>query len=173
MTDRNLKSLDERLAELSRDVVPPRNLWHGIVFGIARKPRYTQPMMVAAAAACIFLASALAWVVLRERPEPARAPSAVVRAVSFDDPTDSRYAATRTALETTFQARLALLDPKTRAQIESSLATIRKAHEDIHRALAAEPANPLLEQLLESTLHDEFDLYDHVVQATQPALTRT
>jgi hypothetical protein len=173
MTDRNFKSLDEQLAELSREVVPPRNLWHGIVVGIARKPRFIQPMAFAAAAACILLGSALAWVMLREPPDSARVRSAMVRAVNFDDPTDSRYAATRTALETTFHARLALLDPKTRTQIESSLAAIRQAHEDIHRALAAEPANPLLEQLLESTLHDEFDLYDHVVRATQPALTRT
>ena len=174
MTDAKPKSLDERLAELSLDVVPPRNLWHGIAYGIGRKSRPMQPLAVAAAAACIALASALTWAVLHGRPSsPPAPPLIVVRAADLDEPTDARFAATRAALETTFNERLALLDPKTRAQIESSLAVIRQAHEDIHKALAAAPANPVLEQLLESTLHDEFDLYDHVVRATQPALTRT
>ena len=39
-------------------------------------------------------------------------------------------------------------------------------------ALAADPQSPVLEQLWESTWHDEYDLYDRVVQATQPHLTR-
>jgi hypothetical protein len=30
----------------------------------------------------------------------------------------------------------------------------------------------VLEQLWESTWHEEFDLYDRVVQATQPPMTR-
>jgi hypothetical protein len=72
----------------------------------------------------------------------------------------------------TFEERLAVLDPVTRAKIESSLAVIRQAHEDIRKALAADPGSPVLEELWESTWHDEFDLYDHVVQATQPTMTR-
>jgi hypothetical protein len=66
-----------------------------------------------------------------------------------------------------------LLDHATRAQIEASLAIIRKAHEDIRKALASDPASPVLEQLWQSTWHDELDLYDHVVRATQPTMTRT
>jgi hypothetical protein len=73
----------------------------------------------------------------------------------------------------TFRERLALLDPATRARIEASLAIIRKAHEDIRKALASDPASPVLEQLWQSTWHDELDLYDHVVRATQPTMTRT
>jgi len=52
------------------------------------------------------------------------------------------------------------------------LAVIRQAHEDIRKALAADPESPVLEQLWESTWHEEFDLYDRVVQATQPPMTR-
>ena len=62
--------------------------------------------------------------------------------------------------------------PTTRAKIESSLAVIQKAHEDIRKALAADPQSPVLEQLWESTWHDEFDLYDRVVEATQPTMMR-
>ena len=61
----------------------------------------------------------------------------------------------------------------TRAKIEASLAVIQKAHEDIRKALASDPQSPVLEQLWESTGQDEFDLYDRVVEATQPTMTRT
>jgi hypothetical protein len=172
------KSLDEQLAELSRDVEPPRDLWNGIVFGIARKHRNARPVALAAAAACVILASALVWAVLHGRPGSTQMPPVLATSkvaapmAGFGEPSDAKYTATRAVLETTFRERLALLDPTTRAQIESSLAVIRRAHEDIRKALATEPANPVLEQLFESTWHDEFDLYDHVVRATQLSLTR-
>lgn len=187
-------SLDEQLANLPRDIAPPRNLWIGIARSIdrsadgrsdrsdrsvVRSPRRTRPLAFAAAAsvtaAC--LASALTWAVLHGRPSsvpvPAPRPIVAARAPSFDDLRTPRYIAARDSLEHTFRERLALLDPGTRAHIESSLAVIRKAHEDIRKALAAAPASPVLEQLWESTWHEEVDLYDHVVQATQPNITRT
>ncbi len=74
--------------------------------------------------------------------------------------------------EQTFRERLALLDPDTRAQIEASLAVIHRAHEEIRKGLEAAPENPVLEHLLQSTWHDEFDLYDDVVRTTQPTLAR-
>ncbi len=70
-------------------------------------------------------------------------------------------------------ARLATLDPRTRATVESNLALIRRAHEDMRRALADQPANPVLEHLFESTWHDEFDLYDSVVRGTELTITRS
>jgi hypothetical protein len=91
---------------------------------------------------------------------------------SLAEPRDASYLATRAALEKTFHERLALLDPATRAQIEMSLTSIRAAREDIAKALAAHPESPMLEQLLESAWHDEFNLYDDVVRTTQPTLAR-
>jgi hypothetical protein len=57
-------------------------------------------------------------------------------------------------------------------RIESSLAVIRQAHENIRKALDADPQSPVLEQLLESTWHEEFELYENVVRATEPTMTR-
>jgi hypothetical protein len=91
-----------------------------------------------------------------------------VRSTVFDEPRNLSYVAARNSLELDFRERLALLDPATRAQIEVSLAVIRRAHDDIRKALARDPASPVLEQLWQSTWHDELDLYDHVVRATQP-----
>jgi hypothetical protein len=101
------------------------------------------------------------------------APQLAARSPTFEEPKSASYVAARDSLEVSFRERLALLDPATRAQIEASLAVIRRAHEDIRKALASDPACPVLEQLWQSTLHDELDLYDRVVRATQPTMTRT
>jgi hypothetical protein len=180
MTEPARNSLDAELAKLAREVTPPRNLWPGIARGMERgglrNPPRHRPMAWAAAAAVAgaCLASALTWAVLHGRPEsPATPIIAAQPQPSYGDVTTARYVAARDSLEQTFQQRLVLLDPATRAKVEASLATIRKAHEDIRQALVAAPASPVLEQLWESTWQDEFDLYDRVVQATQPTMTRT
>jgi len=164
------ETLDEQLARLSPDIVPPRNLWPGIAREIVRRPRASPAMAFAAAAAAICIAGALAWVVLHSRSAPVTPPTeAAAMAASFDEPHEAGYLAARAALEQTFQERVALLDPATRTQIESNLAAIRAAREDIRKALARDPESPVLEQLLESAWHDEFDLYDDVVRTTQLA----
>jgi hypothetical protein len=181
MNDRLRESLDAELAKLPRDIAPPRNLWPGVRARLHRRQRLLRPMPFAAAAgitgAC--LASALTWAILHGRPQlpapqpVARGGTSVAGAASFDEPRTPKYVAARDNLEANFRERLALLDPATRAKIEVSLAVIRRAHEDIRKALADDPASPVLEQLWQSTWHDEFDLYDHVVRATQPTMTRT
>jgi hypothetical protein len=166
-------SLDQQLAKLAPDIVPPRNLWPGIVREILRRPRASPALAFAAAAAVICFAMALAWVVLHGRPGSSGSGAATAYVgASLAEPRDAGYLAARAALEQTFHERLALLDPATRAQIETSLASIRAAREDIAKALAADPESPVLEQLLESAWHDEFDLYDDVVRTTQPTLAR-
>jgi len=166
-------SLDRQLAALPRDLEPPLLLWQGIQSNIQRAQRRSRPLGIAAAAACVLLGSGITWMVLRGHDGSASAPSAVaLRTPGINETLSPRYIATRAALESTFRERLALLDPDTRTQIEASLAVIQKAHEDIRRALAAEPGNPVLEQLFESTWHDEIDLYDRVVRTTQPTLAR-
>lgn len=196
MKDDMQLSLDEELSKLSRDVSPQRDLWPGIVRGIVRAPQGTPRlaslpwMAYAASAGALCLAAALVWVMIYGRPQisargPATAanpalsrspaagtePSAGIGA-SFGEPSDARYVAARAELERTFNQRLTQLDPATRAKIEADLASIRKARDDIRMALAAQPDSPVLEQLLASALHDEFDLYDDVVRTTQPTSAR-
>jgi len=173
MKDGARATLDEQLAKLSPDIVPGRNLWPGIVREIVRRPRPSPTLAFAAAVAVISIAGALAFVVLHGGPVSIGSRPATAHAgASFEEPGEAGYLATRAALEQTFHERLALLDPATRAQIESSLATIHAAREDIRKALVADPESPVLEQLLESAWHDEFDLYDDVVRTTQPTLAR-
>jgi hypothetical protein len=168
-----LKSLEQDLAALPRDIVPPRNLWPGIAERIGA-PRRSRPVLMAAcvatAAACV--ASLFTWAVLRHANAPQGLP-VVAQASPFSETLNPKYIKTRDALQKTFRERLALLDPKTRAQIESSLETIHQAHENIRRALMADPSSPVLEELWQSTWHDEIDLYDRVVQSTEPTATRS
>jgi hypothetical protein len=167
-------SLDEQLGSMLRDVPPPRNLWPSIAGRIRASRHRSRPMVFAAAAAVAgaCLASALTWAVLHGRQTAAVPQLSAVQVPTFDEPRNPRYVAARDSLEVSFRDRLKLLDPATRAQIESSLAVIRKAHDDIRQALANDPASPVLEQLWQSTWHDELDLYENVVRATQPAMTR-
>jgi hypothetical protein len=168
------KSLDELLAGLPREVAPPRNLWRGITRRMDHGPRRARPLVLAAAAGlvCACIASSLTWVILHRQAAPP-APESAARLQNFEEPKNPSYLAARDDLELSFRQRLALLDPTTRARIEASLAVIRSAHEDIRKALAADPGSPVLEQLWQSTWHDELDLYEHVVRATQPTMTRT
>jgi hypothetical protein len=174
MNDPIRKSLDERLADLPLDVQPARNLWPGIAARLQRSPRRARRLLFPAAAglagACA--ASALTWAVLHG-PPASPAMQMDRRAPIFGELRNPGYVAARDSLEINFRERLALLDPVTRAHIEASLAVIRQAHEDIRKALASDPASPVLEQLWQSTWHDELDLYDQVVRATQPTMTRT
>jgi hypothetical protein len=173
MNDQQLESLDRRIAGLPKEITPARNLWPQIADQLVSSRRRPRPMALAAlialAAAC--LASLFTWAVMQGRSMPQMIQTVATRN-SFEEPRDAKYVLARDMMQKTFRERLALLDPVTRTKIETSLAAIRQAHEDIRKALAAEPENPLLEQLWESTWHDEFDLYDHVVEATQSTMTR-
>jgi hypothetical protein len=180
MSDPLQKSLDGQLADLARDVAPARDLWPGIAARLRHGPRRARSLWLAAAAgvagACV--ASALTWAVLSGRTSaplsaPLPVPAVAMRAPSFEELRNPRYVTARNSLEVDFRERLALLDPVTRGKIEASLAIIRQAHEDIRKALASDPESPVLEQLWQSTWHDELDLYDHVVRSTEPTMTRT
>jgi hypothetical protein len=173
MKDQSRESLDARLGKLPRDIVPPRYLWPSIEREIERQPLRTPQMVLAAAAAvaALMIAGAVVWAVLHARvvTPAAEAPSV---AMNLDEPHDAGYLAARADLVDTFKQRLAMLEPATRAKIEANLAMIHKARDDIRKSLAADPDSPVLEQLLESAWHDEFDLYDDVIRTTQPTLAR-
>ena len=134
------KPLDELLADLPRDIPPPRYLWRGIRVRLDHSPRRARPL-VFAAAACVLgacVASVLTWAVMHGR--PASAPIQVaVRAPIYDEPRNPSYVTARADLEVNFRQQLALLDPATRARIEASLAVIRRAPASAASSSGARP----------------------------------
>ncbi len=173
-------SIDDLLAGLPTDVAPPANVWPAIAARLDPPARRSRHLLLAAGVAgAALLSSVLTVFVLEARRAPAPAATVAGAAVpagqpaDFGEPSDPAYVQAHAAMERTFRARLAGLDPPTRAKIEASLATIREARAEIRQALGASPSDPVLGRLLQSTLSDEFDLYDHVVRSTEPGQTRT
>jgi len=171
--------LDRQLARLPRAVPPARDLWPAIDAATRPQGRRGLRMPLAASVVVALAAAGLAWHRLRvAAPDDglaARAggPRGALSAVSFEPPQSPAYRAARAALEQTFEERLGLLAPATRARIEADLETIRKANADIRAALAADPASPVLQRLLESTWQQEIDLYRSVARSTDPISRRT
>jgi hypothetical protein len=139
------------------------------------------PLALAAGFALVALVGALfGWQLARMRPATvASAPPPSITAPlppdgdAFAGPDTANFRATRASLEQTYQQRLALLAPATRRRVEQDLATIRAANADIRKALEADPQSAVLNHLLATTLHQEFDLYATVIRNTAPAVPRS
>ncbi len=200
MNQSKFNSVDDALESVRRDVQPTRDLWpqvarelrdlnggkRGAPTNLAdgRAPRGVRavrvpwPLAMAASLGVVSLVAALCWSVIHQRSRAAlsaRASSAIPSntPVSFGPPQNAAYAAASTALERTFEERVKLLAPATRARVQADLETIRRANEDLRKALAQDPASPLLLQLLHSTWQQEIDLYTSVAQSTEPLMRRT
>jgi hypothetical protein len=81
---------------------------------------------------------------------------------------DPRYARERAALLRSLPARLAALPPPARAKVMASLATLKKAKEDLESALGKDPGNALLQELLVDTYQDEMRVLTDVREASDP-----
>jgi hypothetical protein len=79
---------------------------------------------------------------------------------------DPEYAAARQQLTVMLQARLERLPPSTRAKLETNLGEMQRAAEQINAALAEQPGDPLLEELLLKTFQDELAVLANVNQLT-------
>jgi len=167
------ESLDQQLAALPRTVEPPRDLWPAIAAATGPQPRARWPLSLAASVAVAALSAVLTWSLMRDRTVAPAAPVAAPRpvtTVSFAAPDQVQYLKARASIEQLFRERLQLLRPNSRAKIQANLQLIQTATADIRRALEADPASPLLLQLLENTEQQEFDLYRSVTRNTEPAL---
>jgi hypothetical protein len=200
MNQPRYSSLDDALASMPREARPTRDLWPGIVQALgerrdpsavaptnlgdaraarsARAPRVQWPLALAASLGVVCLVGALCWSVIRQRGASDLTARSALPAipgnmpVSFGPPQSAAYVAANAALERTFNERLKLLAPATRARVQADLDTIRRANDDLRSALAKDPASPLLLQLLHSTWQQEIDLYTSVAQSTEPLLMR-
>ncbi len=169
--------LDKMLAALPRQITPPLSVWTGIAAAI-RPPRPARwPLALAASLAVVEVAVTLMWTLTHPTgaSQVAMAPSSSqqLTAVSFSAPDRGGYRRARADIEKLFQERLALLRPESRAKIEKNLQIIRDANEEIRRALEADPASPLLLEILQNTDQQEFDLYESVVRNTEPVMRST
>ena len=79
---------------------------------------------------------------------------------------DNEYVAARSQLASTLQARIERMPPSARQKLEANLAEMHRAANEINAALAQQPGDPLLEELLLSTYQDELAVLANVNQLT-------
>lgn len=161
------KRLDEALERLPRDVDPRQDLWPAIearleARGAARSRGWRWQ---AAAAVLLVVGSSLLTATLMRRDDArvarstAAGPSTAVEArpaafgaVYAPDP---EYVAARQQLADMLASRIDRLPSSARQKLEANLAEIRRATAEINAALALQPGDPLLEELLVNAYQDE------------------
>jgi hypothetical protein len=187
--------LDARLRGLPLEIEPERDLWTGIAARLetgaapmavpARRPAW---IWQAAAAVILVAGSSLLTASLLDRKAPAEQSAsrpAVAPAASGQAPAtgtegavampaafgpsgklDNEYLAARQQLTRMLDERIAALPPSARAKLEFNLGEMRRAADEINAALAAQPGDPLLEELLLKTYQDELAVLSNVNELT-------
>ena len=178
MNDMNENEFDDGLmdaaARLPRAVKPSRDLWPGIEAAITRdEDRWQWGGMLAQAAVVILLvggSSGLTYLAVHEDRNPT-VPISPLTALEFEPVSGSfgsRYNLgpdfqdARNSLEAKLEEELNSLEPETRVEVEKNMAAIRDAITEINKALATEPDNALLQDLLLSAYRKELALMTRV-----------
>jgi len=178
---------------LATDVMPERDLWPGIEAAI-REGQTTAPEppagpvrrmnWFAQAAAVVLLvgaSSGLTWLAMQDD-SPTVAGGNGVDGLVFEPVSGSfgsRYTLgpdfqdARAAIVTRLEAELDRLPEETRLEVEQNLAVIRAAIADLNRALAEEPDNVLLQELLISTYGEELAIMRKVGGISTSVMRRT
>ena len=177
--------LDARLGELPLEVAPGRDLWPGIAARIeeraqpvAARTRLPAWLWQAAAAVVLVAGSSLLTASLLDKdvlmqqsavqPVPASAHTAVALPAAFGlaGQLDPEYVAARSQLTQLLDQRIAALPTSARAKLEFNLGEMRRAADEINAALAEQPGDPLLEELLLKTYQDELAMLSNISQLT-------
>lgn len=174
-------------ARLARDIAPQRDLWPGIEAAITRpadaalragRPGRT-PWYAQAAAAVLLVAgsSLLTYVVVDRQTVTVQQPAPaglVLESASFGGQYElsGGYKLARTNVQAQMELELRKLSPEARAEVEENLAVIRGAIDEINAALAREPGNTLLQDLLFKAYREELAVMRKVGGLTQDIMLR-
>lgn len=187
--------LDAELRRLPLAVAPSRDLWPDIAARIATQDSPTQPArrtrgwtwQVAAAVVLVAGSSLLTATLLDRRAAPGQSAATVTPHVSNMETgaaivmpaafgpagkLDPEYLAARQQLTQLLEQRIAELPASARAKLEFNLGEMRRAADEINAALAEQPGDPLLEELLLKTYQDELAVLSNVSELTN-SLERT
>ena len=157
--------------ELPRGLAPQRDLWPGIERAISTpEPRRRDWNRLFAQAAAVLLlvggSSGVTWLAL-EGGQPAVQPGSAAPPLEFEMVAGSfgeryhlgpEFIDARNNLAAGLDAKLAQLPPETRVAVEKNIADIRSAIAEMNQALANEPDNALLQDLLLGAYREELRL---------------
>ncbi len=184
MTDRHEERFMADAAKLATEIAPERDLWPDIEAEITRPARRTGVPWYAQAAAVFALVGVSSFVTytLTKAPAPAgQIVPAITPVVEFD--TDFASYGHEIMLPASFEAEhiglaaeldmvLDELSPEVRAEVEENLAVIRSAVDEISAALANEPNNALLQEMLADAYRKELSVMRHVGGLARNATAR-
>lgn len=185
--DEERDELIQAARKLPRGIAPQRDLWPGIerAIGSPAWPGRTRWNTVFAQAAAVVLlvggSSGVTWLAMTDntQTEPA---TAQVQARQFETVAGSfgsrynlgpEFMEARNNLASSLDAELARLSPETRAAVEKNIGDIRAAINEINQALANEPDNVLLQDLLLSAYREELTLMRKVDGLANSVMHRT
>jgi len=156
-------------AQALDDQPPAADLWPGIAEHIGvvslasrrarRRLSFTVPQLAAAAVVLTFLSAGSAWLALRNPRTSETIPTTMPSMTPIGwTQLDPRTAASVAALEQTLARNRDRLDTATVRVIEKNLGIIDRAIRDAQSALAADPANPYLNQHLAQETRRKLEL---------------
>ena len=186
----SLRRLLARAADLPKSIEPPAEAWSNIRTAILRdenagKPRATtsstrfwrRPLVVAAAAAAVVavLSSTITALYLNSRSlsnavsamrgEPGDTTTpATLAAFTIEE---NNYLRTAAALQDLLDQQETALAPETVAQLKASLRTIDEAILEARNALARDPSNKLLIEMLSANYKQKVDLLRRSTEITR------
>lgn len=176
MNEMNDKEFDDKLmaaaARLATEVKPVRDLWPDIEAAISQPEagaswRWKGFAQAAAVVLLIGGSSGLTYLAMHED----RQPMAPATALQFEPVSGSfgshytlgpDYQDARDDLWSKLQQELSHLEPETQAEVEKNMVAIGDAIIEINKALAQEPGNALLQDLLLSSYRKELALMTRV-----------
>lgn len=159
-----LDSLVAAARALPDKIDPPVELWSGVRTRIERAPARARQFWLLAAAAVVLVAASSAVTALIVRRQmlvgrPNVAPAITVAQLSpAARAIDADYAAAIQALNETLAENRSRLDPATVAKVEASLHVIDHAIDEARQALAADPSDITLLDLLASSYERKVEL---------------
>lgn len=148
-----------QVADLPRSIEPPAETWATIRRRLSprfpKTRRFSLPAWaLAAAAVVVIIASSATTVVLLRRSPTSQAAEAPSRGA---DKMEAQYASATAELSAELAKARTRLDPATYALIERNLRVIDSALVESRRALASDPRNQVLEQLVVATWRQKMD----------------
>ena len=170
---------------LSSETAPERDLWLDIAAAIAEPKRSRWPPILAQAAAVVLLvggSSGLTYLAVMDQQagDVVTTTQVVVPNMLFQETSfggnytlGAGFQDARGNLASKLDQELARLSPESRSDVEKNMQVIRDAIDEINGALAAEPENVLLQELLLSAYREELDMMQKIGGLTNDVMMRT
>jgi hypothetical protein len=180
----NEDKLTRAASQLAKDISPERDLWPGIEAEIVEpraepRRRGWTPILAQAAAVVLLVGASSSLTYLAVRGDgatvvPVPTPNYEFSRAAFgaNYTLGPDYQDAHADLASSLDEQLAKLSPEERDDVERTLAVIREAIDDINTALAADPDNAYLQELLQKTYREELNVMRRVGGLTRSVMLR-